>query len=300
MCRTHRGQLRSLSANAAKSRMSFTAIRAACGCPPALSKWCAKPPARLVYGSSVKPLLSQLAKVNGQAAQAVKAGTHSTGGARAWRNMKPASDITTAGHFPMPICMVGCPAASIRRPARNFADSAGLVRQRPGVFQLALSRMDGIGCHYCQSLFDLPAHMFCAANTTGIGWGMPDDVFTGSAVAWATTCRPGKPCLPKKTANVATATILNRSIMVSNRTGGAASVKTVGDNALVLADSDPFPAKSEFKAAMLFPYPKKRLRCRQRFRCRDGSASGMVADFFNVGSKRRTVWVPVILFGPAS
>ncbi len=40
--------------------------------PPRFVEVVAKPPAAPVYGSSVKPLLSQLAKVNGQAAQPLK------------------------------------------------------------------------------------------------------------------------------------------------------------------------------------------------------------------------------------
>lgn len=240
-----------------------------------------------VYGSSVKPLLSQLAKVNGQAAQAVKAGTNLTGGGEGMAQYETGFRHYHSWSFPyanmygwMPRCFHqgGQLETSLTQPAWSGSD--------PVYSNLLYPEWMALGAITASPLFDLPAHTAsCAANTTGIGWGMPDD-----AAYWLGGCMGNN--LPavgamssEKNSIVGTATILNRSIMVSNRTGGFASVKTVGDNALCSPIPTPFPAKSEFKAAMLFPYPENGFGAGSDSGAVTAQLSGMVADFFNVGSK---------------
>ncbi len=84
--------------------------------------------------------------------------------------------------------------------------------------------MDGIGCHYCQSFIRFAGtHGVLCGRYHRYRLGMPDD-----AAYWLGGCMGNN--LPavgamssEKNSIVGTATILNRSIMVSNRTGGFAS-----------------------------------------------------------------------------
>lgn len=141
-------------------------------------------------------------------------------------------------------------------------------------------------------LFDMAAHTAsCVANTTGVGWGYADDT-----AYWLGGCMgnnlPAVGALSaERDSTVATSTILNRSIMVSNRTGGFASVSTVGDNALCSPIATPFPRKSEFKATMLYPYSEASSGSSSR--SADGldldtmvkQSAGEVASFLNITSR---------------
>jgi hypothetical protein len=95
----------------------------------------------------------------------------------------------------------------------------------------------------------------------------------------------------EKNSIIGTSTILNRSILLSNRTGGFASVSTVGDKALCTPVPVPFPSKSEFKATMLFPYPEAQSANSSAAGSGIdngtlfGQLSGEVANFFNLNSK---------------
>ena len=104
-------------------------------------------------------------------------------------------------------------------------------------------------------LFDMAAHTAsCVANTTGLGAGYADDTAYWLGGCMGKTMPATGSMSAERGSVTASSTILNRSIMVSNRTGGFASVSTVGDNALCSPIAAPFPRKSEFKATMMFPY----------------------------------------------
>ena len=242
-----------------------------------------------VYGSKVKPLLQQLAKVNGAAANTVKAGTNLTGGGEGMRRNEIGFRHYHSWVFPyanmygwMPRCFHrGAELeTSITQPAWSGSD--------PVYSNLLYPEWMALGAVTGSPLFDLPAHTAsCAANTSGIGVAADDFGY------WLGGCMgnnlPAVGAMSSEKNNiVGTATILNRSIMVSNRTGGFASVKTVGDNALCSPVSTPFPAKSEFKAAMLFPYPENSSGASGSGSVKEqvgAQVSGLVSDFFNIGSK---------------
>lgn len=134
-------------------------------------------------------------------------------------------------------------------------------------------------------LFDLAAHSAsCIANTTGLGTMMDDHAY------WLGGCQDNS--LPAagsyssvKNSLVATATILNRSLMHSNRSGGFASVSTVGDKALCTPVGVPYPSKSEFKATMMFPYPESGSGGGSVDTSSIGQLSGEVASFLNLTSR---------------
>lgn len=243
-----------------------------------------------VYGSSVKTMLRQLAKVNGVAAKAVKAGTNFTGGGEGMNAYETGFRHYHSWAFPYsdmygwtPRCFVkgGELETSITQPAWSGSDQ---------VFSnLLYPEWMALGALTATPLFDLAAHTAsCAANTTGVGWGMADD-----AGYWLGGCMgmnlPAVGVMSSERSNIiGTSTILNRSIMVSNRTGGFASMKTVGDDALCSPIPAPFPAKSEFKAAMLFPYPENGSGAGSGDSASGAVSvqlSGAVADFFNIGSQ---------------
>lgn len=243
-----------------------------------------------VYGSKVKPLLQKLAKISGKAAKAVKAGTNLTGGGEGMGINETGFRHYHSWAFPyadmygwMPRCFHqgGQLETSLTQPAWSGSD--------PVYSNLLYPEWMALSIPASLPLFDIAAHTAsCVANTTGAGWGIADD-----AAYWLGGCMgmnlPAVGAMSSEKNNITgTSTILNRSIMVSNRTGGFASVKTVGDDALCSPIPAPFPAKSEFKAAMLFPYPENGGGTSGDGDLKQqatGQLTGLVADFFNIGSK---------------
>ena len=128
------------------------------------------------------------------------------------------------------------------------------------------------------------------ANTTGIGWGPVDDTAYWLGGCMGNNLPAAGSMSAAKNSIIGTSTILNRSLMMSNRTSGYASVSTVGDKALCSPVPVPYPSKSEFKASMLFPYPESGQSTGGQGGMNGqsgpaGMLSGEVADFANIGSR---------------
>ena len=243
-----------------------------------------------VYGKAVKPMLQKMAAVNGIAAKAAKAGTNFLGGGEGMGMNETGFRHYHSWVFPFsgmygwtPRCFAkgGELETSLTQPAWSGSD--------PVFSNLLYPEWMALGTMTSLPLFDVASHTAsCAANTTGIGWGKADD-----SAYWLGGCMgmnlPAVGAMSSEKNNiVGTSTILNRSIMVSNRTGGFASVKTVGDDALCSPVPTPFPAKSEFKSAMLFPYPEKGSGAGSDNSVKGAitaQLTGAVANFFNIGSK---------------
>lgn len=162
----------------------------------------------------------------------------------------------------------------------------------------------GVGAVTGSPLFDQAAHTAsCLSNSSGFG-GMSDDL-----AYWLGGCMGQN--LPavgatssERDSVVGAQTIVNRSIMASNRTFGYASVSNVGDKALCGAVPVPYPSKSEFKAAMLFPYPESDTwgavdsAASGNFAgAITGQISGMVKDAFGFGGGAHRLGASSMLWG---
>lgn len=242
-----------------------------------------------VYGDAVKPLLQQMAALagTGQSEQVTRltAGESSGHYDTSFRHFHSWSfPFNPYGWNPRCFHKGDNLETSVAQPVWSKKD--------PVYMNLLYPEWMAIGNLVNSPLFDLPAHTAsCIANTTGIGWGMVDD-----AAYWLGGCMGNN--LPaagsmsaEKNSIIGTSTILNRSIMLSNRTGGYASVSTVGDKALCTPVPVPYASKSEFKSSMLFPYPESGSGGGGG---RDmgisegalfGQLSGEVANFLNMGGK---------------
>ena len=241
-----------------------------------------------VYGESVKPMLQQMAQMSGlmQGKTTLQP---------AGESYKPHGTSFRHFHswsFPFnpynwdPRCFYkgNNLETSVSQPVWSAKD--------PVYMNLLYPEWAGLSRMMNQRLADLTARSAsCIANTTGIGWGPVDDT-----AYWLGGCMDNN--LPAagsmsaaKNSIIGTSTILNRSLMVSNRTGGYASVSTVGDKALCMPVPVPYPSKSEFKASMLFPYPESDQGAQNQGDAGIdqgslfGQLSGEVADFANVGGK---------------
>ena len=241
-----------------------------------------------VYGASVKPMLSQMARLSGT----LKPVTLQTAGEGSAGRYDTSFRHFHSWEFPFnpynwsPRCFHkgGNLETSITQPTWSAKD--------PVFMNLLYPEWMAIGNVVNNPLFDIPAHTAsCVANTTGIGWGPADD-----AAYWLGGCMGNN--LPaagsmsaEKNSIIGTSTILNRSILLSHRTGGFASVSTVGDKALCTPVPVPLPSKSEFKATMLFPYPEAQSASSSAAGSGIdngtlfGQLSGEVANFFNLNSK---------------
>lgn len=206
-----------------------------------------------VYGNAVKSMLEQMAKLAGtgqeqgvtQGGGDVAGGRYDTGFRHYHSWVFPLYNIY--GWTPRCFARGRQLETSVAQPTRSKRD--------PVYMNMLYPEWMAIGNIVNNPLFNLAAHTAsCVANTTGVGWGAPDD-----AAYWLGGCMgknlPAAGAMSsEKNSVIGTSTILNRSLLVSNRTGGYASVSTVGDKALCSPVPVPFPSKSEFKATMLFPY----------------------------------------------
>ena len=241
-----------------------------------------------VYGASVRPMLRQMAQLSGtlQPVTLQTAGEGSSGRYdTSFRHFHSWEfPFNPYGWSPRCFHKGGNLETSITQPTWSSKD--------PVFMNLLYPEWMAIGNVVNNPLFDLPAHTAsCVAHTTGLGWGPADD-----AAYWLGGCMGNN--LPaagsmsvEKNSIIGTSTILNRSILLSNRTGGYASVSTVGDKALCSPVPVPFPSKSEFKASMLFPYPESQSANSSTagsgvdIGTLSGQLSGEVANFFNLTSK---------------
>lgn len=142
-------------------------------------------------------------------------------------------------------------------------------------------------------LFSLPAvAASCIAETTGQGQMATDNAY------WLGGCMENAlPTTGHTSGSTSTvqahATIIMRYMNMSNRTNGFASKKNVGNSAYCGAHDVPFPAKSEFKVAMLAPYNEKGSGAVSNDAARSiasgsggiGVSMGSVISFFNILSK---------------
>lgn len=201
-----------------------------------------------VYGMMVKPALTAMATVSG---------TLGTTMMTAGDSMKPYETGFRHYHswkFPARMFYGHIPRCWHQGSFETSITSLTWSRKDPVLMNLLYPEWGIIGAVTGSSLFDVPAHTAsCIANTTGVGLLLDDYAY------WLGGCMGNN--LPaagsyssEKNSVIGTSTILNRSIMHSNRRFGYASVSNVGDKALCGAVPVPYPAKSEFKATMLFPY----------------------------------------------
>ena len=241
-----------------------------------------------VYGASVRPVLRQMAQLSGTLKPAIlqSAGESSFGRYdTSFRHFHSwAFPFNPYGWSPRCFHKGGNLETSITHPTWSARD--------PVFMNLLYPEWMAIGNVANNPLFNLTTHTAsCVANTTGLGWGRVDD-----AAYWLGGCMGNN--LPttgsmsaEKNSIIGTSTILNRSILLSNRTGGYASVSTVGDKALCSPVPVPFPAKSEFKVSMLFPYPESQPANSSaadsgiNIGTLSAQLSGEVADFFKLAGK---------------
>lgn len=241
-----------------------------------------------VYGESVKPLLQQIARVSGIGQ------LHPTTLMTAGEAAKPHETSFRHVHswsFPFnpynwnPRCF---------HKGDNLETSISQIswsKKDPVLMNLLYPEWAALGTIANQPLFDLAAHSAsCVANTTGIGWGPVDDTAYWLGGCMGNNLPAAGSMSAAKNSIIGTSTILNRSLMMSNRTSGYASVSTVGDKALCSPVPVPYPSKSEFKASMLFPYPESGQSTGGQGGMNGqsgpaGMLSGEVADFANIGSR---------------
>lgn len=162
----------------------------------------------------------------------------------------------------------------------------------------------GIGAVTGSPLFDLSASTAsCMANSSGLG------TFSDDLAYWLGGCMGQNlsavgAMSAERNSVIGGQTIVNRSIMVSNRTFGYASVSNVGDKALCGAVPVPFPSKSEFKSTMLFPYAESdtwgavsSAMGGNLTGAVSGQITGMVKDFFGFGGGAHRLGASDMLWG---
>lgn len=226
-----------------------------------------------VYGETVKPALTAMATISGT----LSSTTIMTAG----DSMKPYETGFRHYHsweFPL-YNIYGWTPRCFHRGDNLETSISSFVwsRKDPVLMNLLYPEWSIIGS--ISAMFDLAAHTAsCMANTTGIGTPLDDSAY------WLGGCMGNN--LPaagsyssEKNSVIATSTILNRSLMHSNRLGGYASVSTVGDKALCSPVAAPYPAKSEFKATMLFPQSEATTSTNS-----NTQASGLVSSFSSISS----------------
>lgn len=256
-----------------------------------------------VYGSTAGTVLKRAAGVAaGAAAKAAGVGLNLTGGGegfdkndvgfRHFHSWKFPLTSMYRGMIPWTFVQGGDLESSLFTPGWTAAD--------PVYGNLLYPEWMGIGAVTGSPLFDTAAHTAsCTANTTGIGT-MADDM-----AYWLGGCMgQNLPAVGSTSAErdsvVGTQTIVNRSIMASNRTGGYASVSNVGDKALCGAVPAPFPAKSEFKSSMLFPYAESEKNGSSGGTVAGtvaGQITGMVKDAFGFGGGAHRLGAGSMLWG---
>lgn len=260
-----------------------------------------------VYGSEVSGVLSKaVGVVAGAASSAAGVGFNLLGGGEGFSKTDvgfrhfhswsfPLTDMYK-GMIPRTFVQGGNLESSIFTPGWTASD--------PVYGNVLYPEWTGIGAVTGNPLFDLAAHTAsCTANTTGMGL-MADDM-----AYWLGGCMgQNLPAIgatsSERDSVIGSQTIVNRSIMASNRTGGYASVSNVGDKALCSAVAAPYPAKSEFKSAMLFPYPESdtwssvsNTSSGNITGALTGQITGLVKDAFGFGSGAHRWGASTMLWG---